>query len=215
MKTNQYTARSLAVTMVLAMTTMILTSVPAEAAEKKGKGKANSKAAPEVLFVQNAKSLTYDKDSGVLTLVGTGPVVTWFSDRPVRAAGHIVTPSFVKIWDEGKDSFKADPPNANLSIIGKGTVTNAVVELQNPTLKGRNISYKVKVLEGDIPASGGTCSLFIDGILAPANTAGGGLVKGAATGALIGAISGNAGRGAAIGAGVGLLRGAINQSQSQ
>jgi hypothetical protein len=97
------------------------------------------------MFVQNAESVSYDKAEGTLTLKDTSSLVTWFADRPARAAGHIVTPSFVKIWNEGSDSFKSDPPNASLSIIEDGKVSNAVVELSNPTLKGKNITYHVKI----------------------------------------------------------------------
>lgn len=207
MKIQQIKFSGLALATAVAMGTMI-NSAPGQAAETE------KSEAPTVLFVQNAEGITYDKASGVMTLKDSGSLVTWFSDRPVRAAGHIVTSSFVKIWDEGKDSFKKNPPNANLSIIGGGKITNVVVELSNPTLKGKEMSYNVKVLEGELPATGGTCSLFIDGLFSPAATPGGGAVKGGVTGALIGAISGNVGRGAAIGAGVGLLRSVVHEGNN-
>ena len=205
MSINQKKINGLAVAAVMAMSAIIHSS-PVQAAEK------GDTKVPTVLFVQNAEAFTFDKATSVLTLKDAGSQVTWFTDRPVRAAGHLLTSSLVKIWNEGADSFKEDPPNANLSVVGGGKVSNVVLELSNPSLKGMDISYKVKVLKGEVPASGEACSLFIDGLLAPANTAGGGAVKGAATGALIGAISGNAGRGAAIGAGVGILRAAINEN---
>jgi hypothetical protein len=207
MKRTNYSITSMLVFAVTAASFLI--AAPVRAADEK------KAVVPTVLFVQNAESMSYDKTVGTLTLKNTGSVVTWFTDRPARVAGHIVTPSFVKIWSEGSDSFKSDPPNASLSIIDDGKVSNAVVELSNPTLKGKDISYQVKILEGDLPASGGTFSLFIEGILAPAYTPGGGAVIGGVTGALIGAISGNAGRGAAIGAGVGILRGAIQHSKTE
>jgi hypothetical protein len=46
----------------------------------------------------------------------------------------------LKVWDEGKDNFKNDPPNANETILGKTEgATNVVVELSNPRLKGQDL----------------------------------------------------------------------------
>ena len=36
------------------------------------------------------------------------------------------------------------------------------VVLSNPILKGDKLSYTIRVLDGDMPAKGGECSLFID-----------------------------------------------------
>jgi hypothetical protein len=36
------------------------------------------------------------------------------------------------------------------------------LELQDPSLSGEDLSYRVKVLEGSIPAQAGLASLFID-----------------------------------------------------
>ena len=33
-----------------------------------------------------------------------------FADRPVRAAGHVLTSEFIKQWDEGSDSFAKTRP---------------------------------------------------------------------------------------------------------
>ncbi len=167
-----------------------------------------------LLFVQNAQGISYDKRKKTLTLEGVNPSVTFFSDRPYRIAGHVLIPGFIQLWDEGGDSFKDDPPNANISILEGGKVKSAVVEIADPQFKNNQLTYKVvKVLEGDLPSSGGSCSLFIDGLFDGGAVGGG--AKGAVGGALIGAISGNAGRGAAIGAGVGIIGGSIREKQQQ
>ena len=41
-------------------------------------------------------------------------------------------------------------------------MADAVVELQDPVLQGDDLSYRVKILEGEIPASAGAASLFVD-----------------------------------------------------
>lgn len=130
----------------------------------------------DFLFVQNAKSMSYDKASGKLTLLGISPVTVFFSDRPERIAGNMRTLDFVPFWSEGKDSFARDNPNANLSVLEKDMpVADIVVTLRNPVLKGENLSYEVAVLEGNLPAKGGPVSLFIDIIgmpLTPVSVAG-------------------------------------------
>jgi hypothetical protein len=158
-----------------------------------------------LLFVQNAQGVTYDSASKTLTLKGISPVVTFFADRPDRVAGHVLLPGFIKIWDEGSESFKKDPPNASLSIFDGKQVQSVVVELADPRLEAGQLSYTVlQVLDGELPASGGASSLFIDGFLK-----GGAL--GAAGGALVGAIAGDTGKGAAIGAGLGAVGGGIHK----
>jgi len=68
-----------------------------------------------VLFVQNAEAVVFGQ--GTLTLKGISPMTVFFSDRPVRIAGHFNTKDeYMPLWDEGKDSFLKDPPNATVSI---------------------------------------------------------------------------------------------------
>jgi hypothetical protein len=117
----------------------------------------------DFLFVQNAESMTFDKAKGKLTLKGISPVTVFFTDRPERIAGNMPTRVFVPFWSEGKDSFAKDNPNANLSILEKDkAVADIVVTLANPVLKGKDLTYDVKILEGTMPAKGGPVSLFID-----------------------------------------------------
>jgi hypothetical protein len=127
----------------------------AEASEsKKSHGKA------DFLFVQNARRIAFTDDR--LTLEEVNPATVMFSDRPERIAGHMTTARFVPFWSEGKDSFLKDPPNATLSFLEDGSMDDVVVELHDPVLEGENLSYKIKVLEGKMPASAGAVSLFID-----------------------------------------------------
>ena len=117
----------------------------------------------DYLFVQNASSMSFDKAKSTLTLKGVSPHTIFFSDRPERIAGNMPTPEFVPFWSEGTDSFQKSPPNANLSILSKDkSVSDVVVVLRDPVLKGANLSYTVQILEGNMPASGGAVSLFID-----------------------------------------------------
>jgi hypothetical protein len=120
----------------------------------------------QLLFVQTSDGVAFA--DGTMTLKGVSRSTVFFSDRPNRIAGQVPTQHFLKIWDEGKDNFKSDPPNANLSILGKTEgATNIVVEITNPRINGNDLIYDVRVLEGNPPATGGASSLFIDWWVGP------------------------------------------------
>ncbi|MEQ9617567.1 MAG: hypothetical protein RIG61_00140 [Deltaproteobacteria bacterium] len=123
----------------------------------------NEADAPKFLFTMGAKSGSY-KD-GKLTLNDV-PLVVYFSDRPHRISGMLSLEVFAQGWGQGPDSFKADPPNATLSIMGKDGANNVVVEISDPNadvMKG-SITFNVRVLEGEIPVSFGTATLFVDSL---------------------------------------------------
>ncbi|MGO4388263.1 hypothetical protein AB4Y85_12055 [Microvirga sp. 2YAF29] len=99
-----------------------------------------------------------------LTLTGVSPSSIVFADRPVRAAGHVVTEQFIMQWDEGKDNFAKDPPNATVSVLGGdgSKVSDAVVTLKSPKLEGGNLTFDVAILEGNLNGASGPAALFID-----------------------------------------------------
>jgi hypothetical protein len=99
-----------------------------------------------------------------LTLTGVSPNTIVFADRPVHAAGHVLTAHFIKEWDEGQDSFAKNPPNATISVLSNdgASVKDAVVELKSPKLEGDKLSFDVSVLEGDLAGATGAAALFID-----------------------------------------------------
>ena len=129
------------------------------------------------LFVQTAKSMAFAADINRLTLHDVSPVTLFFSDRPERIAGNMATTDFVPFWSEGDDSFQADNPNADLSILENGTLRQTVVELKDPVIEGDDLHYTVKIISGEMPVLGDQVSLFIDVIgmpLSPVSFAGAG-----------------------------------------
>lgn len=124
-----------------------------------GKGAAKE---ADFLFVQSSKGMAFDKATSKLTLTGVSPVTIFFTDRPERIAGNMRTAAFIPFWGEGKDSFKTDPPNADISLLDGNTLRQIVVVLRDPVLEGDNLTYAVEVLQGDMPATGADVSVFID-----------------------------------------------------
>ncbi len=127
----------------------------------------------ELLFVQNSHDVTLEK--GKLTLKKVSPTTIFFTDRPERIAGHMTTKDFVDEWSQGDNSFKADPPNAALSIFGKDEIVDIEVTLMNPQFKGDDLIYDIAILEEDLKPISGQSSLFIDPIgrpMSPTSVAG-------------------------------------------
>lgn len=80
------------------------------------------------------KAVPGQRGNFTMTMPVRGPKqpVTWFTDRPVRGAGHIPMDEFVSLWNvEVEDGFKADPPNVALSFGDKV----AIATMTNPRLR--------------------------------------------------------------------------------
>ena len=120
----------------------------------------------QLMFVQSADSMKADDKT--LRLVNVSPQTIYFTDRPVRQAGHVTMSSYMKEWTAaaGPNNFSQDPPNATLSVYqpGQGENSLTVVEISNPKLEGKDLVYQYKLLEGQMPKSGAAASMFIDWI---------------------------------------------------
>ena len=122
----------------------------------------------QLMFVQIAEDVKVDPAKSTLRLVRVNQQTLYFSDRPERIAGHLNLAAYLKEWTSqaGKDSFKADPPNAVLSVYEAGQPNNtlAAVKITNPVIDGADLIYTYKLIEGKMPTAGGATSLFIDWI---------------------------------------------------
>jgi hypothetical protein len=144
----------------LAASAMPVGSALAQAAQEPAKQ-------ADFLFVQTAKSMTFDKSTNKLNLDSVSSTTLFFTDRPERIAGNMKTTAFVPFWSTGKDSFLSDPPNADISILEDDKLRQVVAVLQAPALKGDTLTYTLKVLQGDMPPKAADVSVFIDVIGMP------------------------------------------------
>ena len=123
---------------------------------------------PQYMFVQVAEDVKVDARAKTFRLVNVNQQTLYFSDRPVRIAGHLKMADYLKEWTAkaGNDNFGEDPPNAVLSVYEPGQPDNtaAVVEISQPKIDGSDLVYNYKLIEGSLPAGGGATSLFIDWI---------------------------------------------------
>jgi hypothetical protein len=150
---------------LIALPQAAFAQAPAKPAAAKPTPVAISQQKVELLFVQNSTGIQYDKAKGTLRMKNIARSTLFFTDRPVRMAGHYHTrDEFLPLWSEGPDSFAKNPPNATLSIIEAGNLDlqNAVVTLRNPRMHGNDLVYDIKVVEGTVPQAAGAGVLFID-----------------------------------------------------
>ena len=112
------------------------------------------------LFVMNARGATLQGQT--LTLAGVSPTSIVFADRPVRAAGHLPTAALLEEWTTG--DFAKDAPNATASVLSKDGLSahDIVVELRSAHLEGDQLTFDVRVLEGDLAGADGPAAVFID-----------------------------------------------------
>ena len=129
----------------------------------------------ELLFVQRSRGMTYA--NGALTLVDVDADTLYFADRPQDIAGFLSYKQLVDLVGTGPDSFRDEPPNATLIVLEDAEAGEAVMELSAPPqVAGNNLVFPaVKIIEGELPATGGASALFIDTIgrpMSPGSVAG-------------------------------------------
>jgi len=129
----------------------------------------------DTLFVQSASA--FSAREGEITLHGLADATIYFAERPRREAGHMASERFIELWDGDTASFATEPPHAVLSFLAEpaSALADVALVLREPHLSGHQLTYKVEVLNGTLPLTGGACSLFIDAFgrsLAPVSVRG-------------------------------------------
>ena len=113
------------------------------------------------LFISTANKLSFNGTT--VTLSEVSPRIVMFADRPRRVADTVSVQDFVDGWAKGKDnSFQSSPPNAGFTVWVDGAYQVSVMQLSDPAYDGRNLSFKVKSVKGQLPKSGEQTSIFID-----------------------------------------------------
>jgi hypothetical protein len=131
-----------------------------------GSAQAEDNSDLQLMFVQTAAGIEVDTAAQKLRLKDVVPQVLYFSDRPERVAGHVDMAGYLEEWTKGKDNFGEDPPNATLSVYepGQPENTTVVIEIMQPEVDGKDISYSYTLINGEMPATGENAALFIDWI---------------------------------------------------
>lgn len=114
--------------------------------------------ATSVVFVQVAESAKIipatKKGEFTLQLKSISPSTSYFSHRPTRQTGTLTTQQFFDNWNQGKNSFAKNNPNATLTYLVKNSsgatqqMKTVPVILNNPKYDTVNnaFTYDIKVL---------------------------------------------------------------------
>ena len=138
------TITQLSLSIVLGLTLALSTAFGA----KTNAVKAELKKPPSFLFVLQAKEgkltpIKGKRNHFTLTLKHTDVNnVIEFSDRPFRMVKYISATDLKKLWPLGKNSLKADPPNAVLSAQGHNA---QIVVLHGITVKNNTVSFHINL----------------------------------------------------------------------
>lgn len=133
------------------------------------------------LFVQSAHHAHIKKNAKepgtfIITLHNISPYVTCFTERPIRKVESLPIKQLLGLWEvKDQDSFKNNPPNADISAFEKGdkeaVPLNFAVVLTEPKYdsEAKTLTYNIKALEGNqskIPESGSLdhVTVFIDDV---------------------------------------------------
>lgn len=112
----------------------------------------------EYLFVITGDSGAYA--DGKLTLSGT-PIVVFNYIGTTREVGHFLVGTFIEVWQTNSSTYNANPPSGTLSVLDAKGAGNAVIAVSSPSATLNSITFDVKVLEGEVPASFNASSLFL------------------------------------------------------
>jgi hypothetical protein len=121
----------------------------------------------DALFIQNGAS--FSAHGGEITLHDVADATVYFSNNPRREAGHMASGRFLELWNDDAASFAVAPPQAVLSFLDQPAeaLADIVLMLHEPRLHGHELTYRVDVVDGSLPDTGGPCSLFIDALRRP------------------------------------------------
>ena len=112
---------------------------------------------PQYMFVRIADDVKVDASAKTFRLVNVNQKTLYFSDRPIRIAGHFKMDALLKEWTAkaGKDDFGQHPPNGVLSVYEQGQPdsTTAVVEITQPKIDGSDLVNNYKRIEGSLPVA--------------------------------------------------------------
>ena len=125
---------------LLAIAAVVLVAAPGALAAK-------PVAKPSYLFAMTSTggSLAHDASGWWVTLMGTSPMVTRFTDRPGRQAATMTPTQLANRWRAY--GFAEDAPNAALVLDGRSAASDVyVVELRNPRVEGSTVRFRARPL---------------------------------------------------------------------
>ena len=114
-------------------------------------------------FIQVARGMTYD--GRTLALVELAPTMPYVTGSPLTCLGHISTGAFLDLWtsDPGPSVDNPSRPSVlSLADPAVSPLSDSLLLLARPRIHGTGLCYSVTVLSGTLPASSGSCVLYVN-----------------------------------------------------
>ena len=114
-------------------------------------------------FMQVARGMTYDGKT--LALVELAPTMPYVSGSPLTCLGHISTGAFLDLWtpDPGPSVDTPSCPSVlSLADPAISPLSDSLLLLARPRIHDTGLCYSVTVLSGTLPATSGSCVLYVN-----------------------------------------------------
>ena len=114
-------------------------------------------------LIQVARGMTYD--GRTLSLVDLAPTLPYVTGSPLTCLGHISTGAFLDLWGSGPGRSTDSPSRPSVLSLADpaiSPVSDSLLLVDRPRIHGTGLCYTVTVLSGTVPASSGSCVLYVN-----------------------------------------------------
>jgi hypothetical protein len=104
-------------------------------------------------------------DGTTLALVDLAPTMPYVASSPPAFLGHISTGAFLDLWVTDRLTMTDPPARPCVLSLADPTISplsDALLLLERPRIHGTGLRYSVAVLGGALPASSGSCVLYVN-----------------------------------------------------
>jgi len=118
-------------------------------------------------FMQIARGMTYE--GRTLALLDLSPTMPYVLGSPPTCLGHISTGAFLDLWtsDPGPSAGHPSRPSVlSLADPAVSPLSDSLLLLTRPRIRGTGLCYSVIVLSGTLPAASGSCVLYVNATVA-------------------------------------------------
>lgn len=119
--------------------------------------------APFLTFVQIARGCAFTGSS--LVLLDLAPVTVCIGPAPEAALSRITTSAFLDLWWlAAETTVGGSQRGAVIALVDpdRRAYGDARVRLSRPRIHGSGLQFEADLVQGQLPASSGSCALFLD-----------------------------------------------------
>jgi len=116
-----------------------------------------------ITVIQVARGMEYDGTT--LALVDLAPTMPYVALTAAPFLGHIATGAFLDLWvsdGSATEERTARPCVLSLADATLSPNSDALLLLRHPRIHGTGLKYAVALVGGSLPASSGSCVLFVN-----------------------------------------------------